>query len=194
MPDRLVLNTAGIKSPLDVRPSDSSPQSRVKARGSRQTAPAPTGPPSHGTGTAGRRTLAPTPVISEARHQASMVPKLTSIALDADLAMQLDATARAAGVPANGLAVAALDAGLSVHTANPVSLLADAKRGPRADRKAQRTLPLPERLRRRTDRLSQTISGPSPRTARSELINAALRRGLPDTPQLALALVIVAAT
>jgi hypothetical protein len=123
-----------------------------------------------------------------------MVPKLTSIALDADLAAQLDATARAAGVPATGLAVAALDAGLSTRTANAVGMLAGAKRGASADRKAQRTLPLPERLRMRTDRLSQTIPGATPRTARSDLINAALRRGLPATPQLALALVIVAAT
>ena len=135
--------------------------------------------------------LNPRPIISPARQATGKAPKLTAIALDEDLAHKLDSTARAAGVSANGLAVAALDAAFAD---NPEGVhVTDRRRGP-AHRTRRRTLPLPPHLRNRADRLSATVDRPSPGAARSEVINTAIRRGLPDSPRLALALVIVAAT
>ena len=174
MADRLVLNTVGIKSPLDVR--------------ARKRATKPAGAVS---AKRHRRALNPKPIISPARHGRSAAPKLTAISLDDDLALKLDSTARAAGVTANGLAVAALGAALAK---DPRVVRITDRRRSRTGRTTQRTLPLPAQLRDRADKLSSTADGPSPRAARSELINTAIRRGLPDSPQLALALVIVAAT
>jgi hypothetical protein len=172
MPDRLMLNTVGIKSPLDVR-------SRRRA-----SEPAGTASSMHA-----RRALNPRPVISPTRPAPGGAPKLTAVALDEDLAQRLDRTARAAGVSANGLAVAALDAALADQ---PKALRITDRRRPPTHRATQRTLRLPPHLRHRADRLSG--GGASSAATRSELINTAIRRGLPDSPRLALALVIVAAT
>jgi hypothetical protein len=203
MPRRLVLNTVGIKSPLDVRPHDRRTQSGANGRW--------VGPPANvsqkpGTSRiprpAARRALTPAPVISEAPHRASAAPKLTSVALDRELAKQLDKTARAAGVPANGLAVAALDARLSARTDTGPRAPSEEEPRPRGEEeqtsparhRTHFTLSLPERLRARADELSGTVAGRARSAARSDLINEALRDGLPDNPRLALALVIVAAT
>ena len=190
MPDRLVLNTVGIKSPLDVRAQK---QATKPARG---FPPAHAADDSAGAGASppavrGRRALKPKPVISAGRQATAGAPKLTAIALDQDLARKLDSTARAAGVPASGLAVAALDAALAKRS--KAMRIVDRRQAP-ATRTTPRTLPLPQRLRSRADRLSATVQSASPRAARSDLINTAIRHGLPDSPRLALALVIVAAT
>ena len=190
MPDRLVLNTVGIKSPLDVR----APKRAMKSAGAPAPLRAAAGSPRAGADpstTHPRRALNPRPIISPARQATGKAPKLTAIALDEDLAQKLDSTARAAGVSANGLAVAALDAALA-NNPNAVRVT-DSRRGP-AHRTRQTTLPLPPRLRNRADRLSATVNSPSSGAARSDLINTAIRRGLPENPRLALALVIVAAT
>jgi hypothetical protein len=71
--------------------------------------------------------------------------------------------------------------------------ITDKRRRP-THRTTPRTLPLPARLRDRADRLSTTVDGSSAAAARSNLINTAIRNGLPESPRLALALVIVAAT
>jgi hypothetical protein len=192
MPDRLVLNTVGIKSPLDVR----GPKREKKSAGALARLPAAASSPRGEAGpstTRRRRALNPKPIISPARRTTGKAPKLTAIALDEDLAQKLDSTAGAAGVSATGLAVAALDAALAK---NPKAVrVIDRRRRARPTRR--RTLPLPPHLRSRADRLSATVdrrrSG-GPGTARSEVINTAIRRGLPDSPRLALALVIVAAT
>ena len=176
MADRLVLNTVGIKSPLDVRARKRATKPRRRGLERKRH----------------RRALDPKPIISPARHDRSTAPKLTAITLDDDLAVKLDSTARAAGVTANGLAVAALDAALAKDTTRRPGHVTDGGRGPA--RTTQRTLPLPAQLRDRADKLSITGDGPRRGAARSELINTAIRRGLPDSPQLALALVIVAAT
>jgi hypothetical protein len=195
MPERLVLNTVGIKSPLDVRPNNRPMQSARRVQRAGRPAKSPANLVRSRTAqTTARRSLTPTPVISGVQDRLTVAPKLTSVALDIDLATQLDATARSAGVPANGLAVAALDAGLSTRRDDARRLLAHGGQGAPTHRKTQRTLSLPERLRVRADELSRTATGRTARAARSDLINAALREGLPDTPQLALALVIVAAT
>jgi hypothetical protein len=190
MADRLVLNTVGIKSPLDVRA-----QKRAK-KPARGLPPTHDADDSSGAGASspairGRRALKPKPVISSDRQAPAGAPKLTAIELDQDLARKLDSTARAAGVPASGLAVAALDAALAKRSTTIRTV--DKRRGPTA-RTTPRTLPLPPPLRSRADRLSATVQSASPGTARSELINTAIRRGLPDSPRLALALVLVAAT
>lgn len=190
MPDRLVLNTVGIKSPLDVQ----APKRGTKSAGALAPLPAAGSSPRAGAGpstTRRRRALNPRPIISPARQATGKAPKLTAIALDEDLAHKLDSTARAAGVSADGLAVAALDAAFAdSHEGVRVT---DSRRGP-APRTRRRTLPLPAHLRNRADKLSATFDPVSPGIARSEVINTAIRRGLPDGPRLALALVIVAAT
>ena len=190
MPDRLVLNTVGIKSPLDVRA-----QKRAKASG-RGFAPTQSADHSSSAGASppairGRRALKPKPVISSGRQVPAGAPKLTAIALERDLARKLDRTARAAGVPASGLAVVALDAALARRSTT--MRIVDRRHTPAA-RTTPRTLPLPPRLRNRADRVSATVQSASPGAARSQLINTAIRDGLPDSPRLALALVIVAAT
>ncbi len=185
MAQRLVLSTVGIKSPLDVgedeqreadpprRPSPSRPAGLRQARRSAEALPIPApGPaqvPFYGTGR----------------------PLQTSIALDDDRASLLEELARATRISTNALAVAALHSGLPAAVDDARAEIVDERvnrAGARAAR-IERNLRLPEHLRARIDELTAAARGQLPRANRADLINAALRRGLPTDAERAAELV-----
>ena len=93
----------------------------------------------------------------------------------------LDELARAAGVSVNALAVAALHAGVPAAPEEARAAIVDervSRAGLRVAR-IERNLRLPEHLRARIDELTFATRGRLPRATRADLINAALRRGLP---------------
>jgi hypothetical protein len=185
MAQRLVLSTAGIKSPLDMgedeQQASETPLSpaadlrqmkldRRRAAGTSPRAEAEPGPaPFYGTGR----------------------PLQTSIALDDDCASLLHELARAAGVSANALAVAALQAGLPAEVDDARGVIVDERVNRAGVRSAriERNLRLPEHLRARIDVLTAAARGLLPRATRADLINAALRRGLPADAEHAAELV-----
>jgi predicted transcriptional regulator len=185
MAQRLVLSTAGIKSPLDMgeneEPASETPPSR--AAGSRQTKPHPR--------SSAEDSLRAEAEPGHAPFYGTGRPLQTSIALDDDCASLLDELARAAGVSANALAVAALQSGLPAATDDARAVIVDERVNRAGARTAriERNLRLPEHLRARIDELAVAARGQLPRATRSDLINAALRRGLPADAQRAAALV-----
>lgn len=193
---RLVLSTVGIKSPVDVRPDPRAGGWRKPVRGSRHShlRAVPESPGPRGLPRSKRRSLTPRPVISDASSSRSETtgPVTTTLSLDHRLAQKIDATARAAGVSAEVLAVAALTAGMPSETSAARRMIAD-QATEATKRCVKRHLTLPEDLRRRADDLAIEIRQMSPGTCGSDVVDAALRKGLPATPQLALALVIVTA-
>ncbi len=184
MMPRLVLSTVGIKSPVDVRPD---PRAARRRALNAPPSPAAAGAPAQDrrlpSGT--RRSLKPRPVISDP-------PRVVTacVALDRRLVTRIEETARVAGVPVDALAVAALTAGMPAKPAAAHELMADQPIA-RPEGRVKRNLHLPARLRDRADDLATDIRRSSPHARRSDVINAAMRRGLPATPQRALALVIV---
>ena len=179
MAQRLTLNTVGIKSPLDlgddeqhndaVRSDEPSPTRLTRPRQPRRPKPPAKATRSSAT------TATDTPFYGTGR------PLQTSIALDDDCVSRLDELARAASVSANALAVAALHVGLPAATDAARAVIVDERvnrAGIRAAR-IERNLRLPEHLRARVDELTFSARDHLPRATRADLINAALRRGLP---------------
>jgi hypothetical protein len=189
---RLVLSTVGIKSPLDV--GDAADLTADAANEADTRPPAPPGPPRAvpGPPSARRRTRRrdaepQTPSSNEIAQSSetpfygSGRPLQTSIALNAEPASLLDELARAAGVSVNALAVAALHAGVPTEADEARAAIVDervSRAGLRVAR-IERNLRLPEHLRARIDELTSAARNRLPRATRADLINAALRRGLP---------------
>jgi Arc/MetJ-type ribon-helix-helix transcriptional regulator len=195
MGTRLVLSTVGIKSPLDVgddagdppvdaarAEADPPPAPAPRRSSPRRRRPAPSKTP--------RRADSSGPS-SEMPFYGSGRPLQTSIALDAERASLLDELARAAGVSVNALAVAALHAGLPAAPDDARAEIVDERVGRAGMRAAriERNLRLPEHLRARIDELTSAARGRLPRATRADLINAALRRGLPGDAEHAAQLV-----
>jgi predicted transcriptional regulator len=130
-------------------------------------------------------------VPTEAPFYGTGRPLQTSIALDDDCASRLDELARAAGVSANALAVAALHAGLPTAAEAARAVIVEervSRAGIRAAR-IERNLRLPAHLRARVDDLTLAARDHLPRATRADLINAALRTGLPADTESAAQLV-----
>jgi hypothetical protein len=183
MAQRLTLSTVGIKSPLDVGDGDEQrdePPARPTPR-RQQRRPRPPAEAS----LRSERPVTVAPFYGTGR------PLQTSIALDDDCAARLDELARAAGVSANALAVAALHAGLPAAADAVCAAIVDERVGRAGIRGAriERNLRLPEHLRARIDELTFAARGQLPRATRADLINAALRGGLPADAELAAELV-----
>ena len=181
---RLVLSTLGIKSPVDVSPEP--PAARRRAFQGTPSPAAARGPAHAGrSASSARRSLKPRPVISDP-------PRLVtaSIALERRLVERIEETARVAGVAVDVLVVAALTAGMPVRPAAAHELMTD-QTSARPQRRVRQNLHLPARLRDRADDLAAEIRRSLPHAQGSDVINAALKKGLPATPQRALALVIV---
>jgi Arc/MetJ-type ribon-helix-helix transcriptional regulator len=90
-------------------------------------------------------------------------------------------------VSANALAVAALHAGLPGAAEDARAAIVDervSRAGQRAPR-IERNLRLPEQLRARIDELTSASRARLPRATRADLVNAALRRGLPGDAERA---------
>lgn len=189
MPDGLVLSTVGIKAVSD--PRDTRTRPSAESSGRPRSAPLtlvrnPTSNPRC------RRVLSPTPIIAESPVAPAAPPLRTpSLQLDHDLATKLERIARAAGVSPHGLAIAALERALSDE---PDRLRVRDTRPRTRGSSKRRSVRLPDHVRERADELARADHTTPLRTARSRLVNNAIRRGLPDDPRVALALVIVAAT
>jgi hypothetical protein len=187
---RLVLNTVGIKSPLDV--GDVGERAAERAHPSQRSSaePAQQRPRSPRRRAAPRRapSRAQATTVATSAFYGSGRPLQTSIALNSACAARLDELARAAGVSVNALAVAALHAGLPAATDDARAAIVDERVNRAGERAAriERNLRLPEHLRARLDELTAAARGRLPRATRADLINAALARGLPaDAEQAA---------
>ncbi len=196
MSRRLTLDTTGIKGPLDVGattaedpPSGSAPEAisasaparaQASARPRRRTAARPrlvaTDP--------SRRPSADTPFYGTGR------PQQTSVAISRDLAQQLAELKHATGASIASLAVASIHAGLPVDGKQAAREIAD-ERLRRLDvgERVEHNLRLPARLRARVDELARHAHEQNPRSTRADLVNAALRAGLPQQPGAAADLV-----
>ncbi len=189
MAQRLTLSTVGIKSPLDLGEEEREAPQRPE----RTTAAAPprraqrrAKPPAEASDSASERSEgAATPFYGTGR------PLQTSIALNEDFAARLDELARAGGVSANALAVAALHAGLPAATEAARAIMVDERvsRAGMREARIERNLRLPEHLRARVDELTFAARDQLRRANRADLINAALRAGLPADAQQAAELV-----
>jgi len=188
---RLVLSTVGIKSPLDVGDdAPAKPDSLAPPRSStRVRPPAPRQPRS--------RRAARSPSVAEKPGGGEVPfygagPRVqTSIALDADYAQLLEELARAARVPVNALAVAALQAGLPPQSdaARAVIIEERVRRIDIAPARVERNLRLPVHLRTRVDELVSATREHVARVNRADLVNAALGTALPADAQQAAELV-----
>lgn len=187
MAQRLTLNTVGIKSPLDLSDDDGQNEDVRRSEPSppRTRQPRRRKPPAEASPRSSEPPTTETPFYGTGR------PLQTSIALDDDCAMRLDELARAGGVSANALAVAALHAGLPVATDAARAVILDERVDRAGIRSAriERNLRLPEHLRARVDELTFAARGQLPRATRADLINAALRAGLPENAERAFELV-----
>jgi predicted transcriptional regulator len=166
MARRLVLNMAGIKRPLDLA-AEPAPEMRTET---------PARPPSRSGAPSQRRVAARAP---ESPFYGTGRPRQTSVALDRDCADRLEHLARAAGVSATALAVAAVHAGLPTTAEQTRTLVIEERVARVGQRRVERNLRLPEHLRARVDELPAAIHAAVPRATRADLINAALRRQLP---------------
>lgn len=192
MARRLTLSTVGIKSPLDIEADDEPGYPDAKVIPRRPVVRATRHKRSNRPRLPEAAELAALePTVTDAPFNRKGRPVPTSIALDHKLASQLEETARAAGVSANGLAVAALQAGLPTDDDDAHKLVADERAKSVGCRSVELNLQLPKQLSARADALMRTIRRGAPRATQSDLINGALREGLPATPQLALTLVIL---
>ena len=196
MVGRLTLSTVGIKSPLDVAqaaeapaaepPAAAEPAPPVSAR-----RPAPGARPRRAQATRAQPpATAPRPA-REAPFYGAGRPLQTSIALDAATSAQLEELARAARVSVNALAVAVLHAGLPLENDAVRSAIVDerVRRAGEPVARVERNLRLPAQLRARVDELTRAACEQLPRATRADLVNAALRRGLPGDAQAAAQLV-----
>jgi hypothetical protein len=190
MAGRLTLNTVGIKSPLDVQQAgdqaaaDSAAPARVPPKPRRPRAvsarPRPTPPP--------ERRAGPRPKVRAdpgAPFYGSGRPLQTSIALDAACVAELEQLARAARLSVNALAVAVLHSGLPLTADDARGAIVDerVRRAGETVARVERNLRLPEQLRVRVDELTAAAQQRLPRATRADLVNAALRRGLPQEAQ-----------
>jgi hypothetical protein len=94
-------------------------------------------------------------------------------------------------VSVNALAVAVLHSGLPLAADDARSAIVDerVRRAAETVARVERNLRLPEQLRVRVDELTAAAQRRLPRATRADLVNAALRRGLPEGAQAAAELV-----
>jgi predicted transcriptional regulator len=185
---RLTLDTTGIKSPLDIggpaAPDIATPKRRAPKRGQLGERPSPRRAPHHRSSAGAEPPPAPPPPFYGAGR-----PIQTSLALDPELARQLDELARAAAVTFSALLVATLHRGLPTSGEQALRAVvterADRPRGARVERNIR----LPEQLRVRLDQLTENVRDATRRATRSDLANAALRVALPADAEHAAALV-----
>jgi hypothetical protein len=191
---RLTLSTVGIKSPLDVGEREA-PPARVDAdvdmpasaaKAAQRSRPRrPQTPRASRSQNAAEQGGADTPFYGSGR------PLQTSIALDADCVQLLEELARAAHVAVNALAVAALQAGLPAQSDAARTAIVEerVRRAGATPARVERNLRLPGQLRARIDELVAAARERLPRVSRADLVNAALRGGLPADAQQAAELV-----
>jgi hypothetical protein len=195
MARRLTLNTAGIKSPLDIAQPAAEhgvrepPADELHASGPPLSPP---GPPR--TAKAGKATVPRGRARGEEDRPAfcgSGRPLQTAIALEAHHLAQLEQLARASGLSLNAIAVAALHDGLPATAVDARRAIVEERvaRAGRGERRVEYNLRIPSELRARVDGLTRDCRERLPRAARADLVNAALRRKLPREAEAAAVLV-----
>lgn len=193
MAGRLTLSTVGIKSPLDVAQAAQAPTESPPAPAPRPPArpAAATTPRSRRGSTPRARAARDVRPAGEAPFYGAGRPLQTSIALDAACAAQLEELARAARVSFNALAVAVVHAGLPLEADAVRTAIVDerVRRAGAQVARVERNLRLPAQLRARVDELTAAARERLPRATRADLVNAALRKGLPADAQAAAGLV-----
>jgi hypothetical protein len=189
MARRLTLNTAGIKSPLDISepasptsPLDVAPAVAPRSKSTSRRRSNSTRKPRSDAGDAAPGAV---PFYGGGR------PLQTAIALNAAHLSMLEALARVSAVSLNAIAVAALQAGLpATADAARVAILEErVARSGSPERRVEYNLRVAEQLRARVDELTSDTRQRVPRAERADLVNAALARGLPRDPDSAAALV-----
>ena len=184
MSSSFALSTVGIKDPPQIRPDRSRPSGPTARAPRRASAPVPGGSPRP------RRVLAPKPIIEEPKNvPTSKSARRSAVRLESDVAAKLGVTANAAGVSVSALAVAALERGLAQA---PEALRVQDRRRD-SDRSISGGSKRPHRSRTLAEKGTRPPAAAS-QTTKSDLINEAIRRGLPENPRLALASVIVSVT
>lgn len=190
MARRLTLSTAGIKSPLDVnRAQDQPPHDEEHRDGPQPDRPSQPRPRRRST-PASTHPRQPEP--ADERFYGTGRPRQTSIAIDPDCATRLEQLARDTGISSNALTVAAVHAGLPTGDDDARAMIIDERVGRAGLRIAriERNLRLPQHLRARLDELTDAARDGLPRATRADLVNAALRTGLPSNPDQAAELAI----
>jgi hypothetical protein len=190
MARRLTLSTVGIKSPLDLSDEqDQTQDDEARTERSHPRAPSQSRPRTRSTPASSHPRR---PVAADGPFYGTGRPLQTSIAIDPDCATRLEQLARDTGISTNALTVAALHAGLPAGDDDARTMIVDervARAGLRTAR-IERNLRLPEHLRDRLDELTGAAQARLPRATRADLVNAALRTGLPSTSQQAAELAI----
>jgi hypothetical protein len=194
MARRLTLNTAGIKSPLDIAEPAAEQSAPKPAAGHNATSP-----PS--ASSRASRTTRPDKANTQHRRahgssdRASFYgsgrPLQTAIALEAAHLAQLEQLARASRLSLNAIAVAALHDGLPASDVDARRSIVEERvaRVGRAERRVEYNLRIPAALRARVDELTRDSRERLPRAARADLVNAALRHALPRDAEAATVLV-----
>jgi predicted transcriptional regulator len=113
------------------------------------------------------------------------------MALDPPLVERLSELSRASGRSVNAVALAALELGLPSSAAAALDAIVAEQRARvgATDRRLRMTLRLPDDLRARIDELATPALEQLSRSARTDLINAALEAALPEDAYAAAALV-----
>jgi hypothetical protein len=195
MARRLTLNTAGIKSPLDIAEPAAERSAREPVAG-QPGAGSPSGAPPRAPRSA--RAGKASPPHRRAHGDSGRAsfygggrPLQTAIALEAGHLAQLEQLARASGLSLNAIAVAAIHDGLPASAADARHSIVEerAARTARSARRVEYNLRIPTELRTRVDELTRDTRERLPRAARADLVNAALGRSLPGDGQAAAALV-----
>jgi hypothetical protein len=195
MARRLTLNTAGIKSPLDIaEPPTALAASQPGLDQDRGSGRSASGPRAPRKARAGKATRPPRRADGEADRPVFYGggrPLQTAIALEAGHLAQLEQLARASGLSLNAIAVAVIHDGLPASAADARHSIVEerAARTARSARRVEYNLRIPTELRTRVDELTRDTRERLPRAARADLVNAALGRSLPGDGQAAAALV-----
>jgi hypothetical protein len=173
MARRLTLNTAGIKSPLDIGEPPLAPDA-VEPPATRRARGGDTAPRRAGSSEADVR-----------RFYGGGRPLQTAIALEAAHLARLEQLARASGLSLNAIAVAALHEGLPASALEAHGAIVDERvaRVGATERRVEYNLRIPALLRARVDELTRECRERVPRAERADLVNAALRRSLPHGAQ-----------
>jgi hypothetical protein len=182
MARRLTLNTAGIKSPLDISEHPLAPDAAGPLAVERGASPAPR---------LEARRAGSSDKTDVRRFYGGGRPLQTAIALEAAHLARLEQLARASGLSLNAIAVAALHDGLPATKAQAHHAIVEERvaRVGASERRVEYNLRIPAKLRARVDELTRDCRQRVPRAERADLVNAALRRSLPPDAHAVSALV-----
>jgi hypothetical protein len=193
MARRLTLNTAGIKSPLDIGEPAAGRDAREPAAG-QPGADSPSSAPPRRSARAGTSSTPQRHAHSDsdrASFYGAGRPLQTAIALEPEHLALLEQLARESGLSLNAIAVAALHDGLPATDVDARRSIVEERvaRAGHGERRIEYNLRIPTELRARVDRLTRDSRERLPRAARADLVNAALRRSLPRDARAATVLV-----